>query len=362
MYTLLKSIRYVIALFVVSFSVDAATLDIVPGVVPLPMPVVLAAPPLIPPMGATRYTWGGANGWIVTGGAGILGVRLTAQELHNHLVASWDMALQELSRLLLAQGAPAAPGVHNIPGNYTLSFYAVGQAVHDVAQSLKVHMLKHGHLGYFPEFNYNSEGSPTVANNRTPRGIFNIPFQVASRICRNQKERIRNRFNFYINDEEYLAGSSATYPNRYRITDDVHHLLPNIESAELFAIDPWVPRPTAAGATPAQRPNLADVADGLIDFLLTAGPNVPAGGLAAPIRPTAINIRPHVGSRFTIQVTYPAPPAPPALPAPLMLNLVPITEDENIGYRRDGSRTQVVLIVVQVTGGVISIVSMFPDG
>ncbi|MDR2464552.1 MAG: hypothetical protein LBD36_03030 [Holosporales bacterium] len=202
-----------------------------------------------------------------------------------------------------------------------------------------------------------------------------------------RKIRLDVGLNFYqTNDATYNARNNASYPAGYTITNDVHHLLPNIESTEMFSIDPGV----GGGGT-----TLEDVADGLIDLLLTAGDPVPgtvlgagavqqlgvapyamaavrppapgavapvARGLAAAPIPLALvgglafSAMPGVNppNRFTITATYNPTGA-------LAIGGDNITQDVNIGYVRNGLPTQKVTIVVQVIGGVISIVTMFPS-
>lgn len=250
------------------------------------------------------------------------------------------VCIRELSRMLLAQ-IPAADGTtdgpHNIAENNGVAYVTLDR-IADVYKScgeLKNHLLEHGHLGYFPVFSVIKENSQAKVNKFVPRGIFNIPFNIASRITNNQLA-IANR----ILSQRYLSSNQThnpgAFPHGYNITRDVIHLSPNImansELPVMFAVDPerrgW-----------PDHPNLESATNGLINSLLS-GNNI-----------VNVQIGRVEGTRFTLDVTY------------NFANRIPgVTETQNIGYKTDGTVTNTVRIVVQVQNGKISIVTMYPLG
>lgn len=246
---------------------------------------------------------------------------LTAENLRYHLIRIWNnqergvtgriiprtSILRELARMLLAQ-IPAAGRVnHNVAENNSVA-YMIRERITDVYKScgeLKKHLLEHGHLGYFPMFSVMKENPQVKVNKLIPRGIFNIPFNVASRIA-----------------------------NHHNLTIDTLHLspniLPNIELPVMFAVDPDWRRGSA-------HPNLESVTNGLINSLLSENNIVD------------VHVSDVINNRFTLDVTY------------NLANRIPgVTETQNIGYKTDGTVTNTVKIVVQVQNGIISIVTMYP--
>lgn len=154
--------------------------------------------------------------------------------------------IRELSRMLLAQISAAGgvnhnDGDNNAPG-YTIAVKAGRHNCDDIFQAcdaLKGHILKHGHLGYFP-FMKNDENLSRVET-FIARGIFNIPFNVASRITNDQRRLARDIFS-----QRQLTPTQTrnpgVFPHGYNITNDVIHLSPNIladtELPRMFDIDP----------------------------------------------------------------------------------------------------------------------------
>lgn len=261
---------------------------------------------------------------------------LTPQSLKVYLARLPGMnILRELARMLLAQ-IPAAGGVnYNVAENNDVAYVTLDR-IADVYKScgeLKKHLLEHGHLGYFPVFSVIKENSQAKVNKFVPRGIFNIPFNIASRITNNQLT-IANR----ILSQRYLSSnqtrSPIAFPYGYNITSDVIHLSPNIladtELPRMFKIDPesrgW-----------PYYPNLNSVANGLINHLLSTNHvlNIVVG---------AVN-----RNRFTLDVKYNFPHPMPG-----------VTQTKDIGYKMNGTVTNTVKIVVQVQNGKISIVTMYP--
>lgn len=238
--------------------------------------------------------------------------------VRNHALACVRACIRELSRMLLAQipatGRIRLVGPHNVAGNnnsnYTVAPKAEGNGrncddIFLACDALKNHLLEHGHLGYFPMISVQNENSQVKVNKLIPRGIFNIPFNVASRIA-----------------------------NHHNLTTDTLHLSPNIlagtELPAMFAVDP------ERRGWPAH-PNLESVANGLINHLLSTG-SIEDVQIGAVDR-----------NRFTLDVTYNFP------------NPIPdTTQTKDIGYNLNGDLTNTVKIVVQVQNGIISIVTMYP--
>lgn len=205
-------------------------------------------------------------------------------------------------------------------------------AIINCCQTLKNHLLTHGHLGYYPEFSYVPENSECVVNQRQARGIFNIPYSIAKRILQEQKRK--HQFYNGIIYSYHLPINTNTYQVGYNITEDVHHLLPNIESNIMFHIDPSV-----AGNN---HPNLEDVADGLITQLLD-GANVQNVIIG--------QVSPNYSIPITITYNIPAPY--------LQYNNFQITQDQNLGYDRNGDLTNTIKLVINVNNhGFIKIISM----
>lgn len=289
-----------------------------------------------------------------------VGVILTAQELHDHLVniknghgingagvpiVQVDI-LKELARMLLAQISPyqlpGAAGVvkHNDVANNTPGYVLVAVARDDIYRNcdeLKEHMLFHGHLGYYPCLSFTPGRSPCAVNQLSARGIFNIPFNVANRITNFQKNMINSFLN---NNPNYFAlPHTPAYPNGYNINADTFHLLPTIASEMMFNIDPWV--------SANLHPNLADVANGLINALLSNQVLNPANGANA-ITIGGVNKE---GDRFNLTVTYNFQAAIPN-----------VTQTKCVGFNRSGKTTNRVTFVIQVDRGKLSIVTMYPEG
>lgn len=278
-------------------------------------------------------------------------IRLNTATLQHHLLSTNNTqgasaCIRELSRMLLAQipngaGAPL-PGPHNVVGNnapaYTIAVKAggVGNNCDDIflaCDTLKEHMLIHGHLGYFP-FMKNDKKLSKVET-FIARGVFNIPFNIASRITNDQRRLARDIFSPRPLTPIQTRNLRA-FPYGYNITNDVIHLSPNIladtELPHMFEIDPerrgW-----------PHYPNLNSVANGLINNLLS-GNNV-----------VNVQVNQVTGNRFTLNVTY------------NFANRIPdVTETQNIGYKMDGTITNQIRIVLQVDRGKLSIVTMFPEG
>jgi len=259
---------------------------------------------------------------------------ITLQQARN------SACVREIARMLLAQIPAAAGGAgpHNVEGNdnpaYTIAAKIGGNNCDDIflaCDALKEHMLIHGHLGYFP-FMKNNENLSRVET-FIARGIFNIPFNIASRITNDQHRLAQNIFS-----QRQLTSlqthNGGAFPHGYNITNDVIHLSPNIladtELPHMFEIDPerrgW-----------PYYPNLNSVANGLINNLLS-------GNYVANVIMGAVN-----RNRFTIDVTYNFPNAIPG-----------VTQTSDIGYNLDGIPTNTVKIVVQVLNGIISIITMYP--
>lgn len=240
--------------------------------------------------------------------------------------------LKELGRMLLAQipaGGQNSAMSHNIPENkdpeYTTRYASY---IHENCDELKKHMLEHGHLGYFPGLSYIPGRSPSVVNQLSSRGIFNIPFSVAKRVTSFQKNMLRG---FLTNQYNYF-----TLPGGYSVTEDTFHLLPVITSELGFGID--------TGKT--DRPNLESVADGLIDNLLSTD------------EIKEIKVNPVQDDRFTIVVTYKKEVADNLVAQNILEGNA--FGDNFLAYNLRAGETNSVMFVVEVDQGQVRIVTMYP--
>ena len=235
--------------------------------------------------------------------------------------------------------AAGGAGLHNVPGNNTLAYTIAAKAAGGLncddifleCAALKEHMLIHGHLGYFL-FMKNDKNLSRVET-FIPRGIFNVPFYIASRITNDQRRIAQNIFA-HRHLTPFQTCNPGAFPNGYNVTNDVIHLSPNIlannQLPYMFKVDPekrgW-----------PNNPNLESVANGLINNLLS-------GNNIANVQVNQVN-----GNRFTLDVTY-----------NFLAPIPGVTQTNDIGYNLNGIPSNTVKIVVQVNHGKLSIVTMYP--
>lgn len=134
--------------------------------------------------------------------------------------------------MLLAQVGPN-PGPHNVAGNVNTNYSVnnMGQ-IRTTCPDLKMHILEHGHLGYFPIFSVINETPQVKVNKLVPRGIFCVNQAIMQRVMDTQRDAL-NWLNNYPN-----GGNDWEFFNR----------LPNYLSNLGFCIDPVIPLP--AGLLP----------------------------------------------------------------------------------------------------------------
>lgn len=278
------------------------------------------------------YTFGPVNGNNVWhNGANIL----TSQMLHNHMngmpVAN---TLRELARMLLAQ-IPIIPGGanHNVPANNNAG-YITPANINDVYRScgeLKMHLLEHGHLGYFPIFSVLNENPQVKVNKLIPRGIFRIRSNILQRVMNSQRD-ILHWLNHYLNggnDWKFFSRLPNYLNNLGFCIDPIIPLPGGLAPSLVNALNAIIPRPLI----PAIGLNLENFTNRMINGLLTDNTIIAGNLIVNPVQQNG---------NFTIDVTY--------------NNIL----GNGIGIGRNGAPTSTVRIVIKVLNGVISIVTMYP--
>lgn len=243
------------------------------------------------------------------------------------------VAMLTISRLLLAQDPTRNDNIQaNNNWNYVTPEIAGG--LPSVLDALLNHWLEHGHLGYFPMMS-TPRHENGFANLPLSRGIFNIVSSVMSRINDSQR-KILEDYNAFISGKVsvFVPVSSLCYsipglPIVPPIGLHNFHLLPNImQNVGYGHIDPDV-----GGAL-----TLREAASNLLIALFSTN-NI------TNIFVNSANNSP----RFSLDITY-------AFPAPIPN----ATQTQNVGYNLTANVTNNVRLVLQVSHGIISVVSMYP--